>query len=151
MMVTTEQLNGRWTELRGHLQERWGDLTDNDLSRFNGRVNQLVGFITQKTGAAQQEVEQYIDEFAQAGVSTMHNASAAVQDYASRATETVNEYAASATEAMHEGYDRAARSMQDGYEQTVDVVRRSPMESLAVSFGTGLITGVIVTLLLRRN
>lgn len=150
-MVTSEQLNGQWTQLQGHLQERWGELTNDDLSQFNGRVKQLVGFVAQKTGAAKQEVEEYIDEFAQTGASVMNNVTDSLQDYTNRARETVGEYASTATDAVREGYDRAAKSVHEGYEQATDCIRRSPMESLAVSFGTGIITGVIVTLLLRRQ
>ncbi|MBI1348223.1 DUF883 family protein [bacterium] len=150
-MVTSEQINGRWTELKGSLQERWGELTDDDLSQFQGRMNQLVGFIAQKTGTAKQEVEAYIDEFVDHGVSSMYSASEAVQDYAGRAQEQIQQYAEATEQAFRQGYDEASRRLQQNYQQASECVRRNPLESLAISFGAGIVTGVVVTLLSRRN
>lgn len=49
---------GKWNELRGKVKERWGDLTDDDLDRIEGRRDQLIGAIQQRYGKAREEAEQ---------------------------------------------------------------------------------------------
>jgi len=44
---------------------------------------------------------------------------------------------------------QAAANIRSGYAEMEGVVRRHPTESLVVCFGSGLITGVIVSLLLK--
>jgi ElaB/YqjD/DUF883 family membrane-anchored ribosome-binding protein len=41
--------------------------------------------------------------------------------------------------------------MRGGYAQTERMVQQRPMESLAVGFGAGLITGVIIGLVMRSR
>lgn len=48
---------GKWNELKGKVKERWGDLTDDDLDRVEGRRDQLIGAIQQRYGKARDEAE----------------------------------------------------------------------------------------------
>lgn len=139
-MVTRQQLQGKWKEVSGRLKEQWGNLTDDDLSRAEGNVEQLVGMVQQKTGRAKEEVEKFID--------SVVNNSGQVYD---RVAATAKEYAHDATEAVRKGYEQASAQVTAGYNQAEDLVRRKPGESLAVVFGAGLISGIVVALMLRSN
>jgi uncharacterized protein YjbJ (UPF0337 family) len=48
---------GRWEELKGRIREKWGQLTDNDLEKARGNLEQLIGLIKERTGATAQEIE----------------------------------------------------------------------------------------------
>jgi uncharacterized protein YjbJ (UPF0337 family) len=48
---------GRWEELKGRVREKWGQLTDNDLDKAQGNLEQLIGLIKERTGATAQEIE----------------------------------------------------------------------------------------------
>lgn len=48
---------GKWNELKGKVKERWGDLTDDDLDRVEGRRDQLIGAIQQRYGKARADAE----------------------------------------------------------------------------------------------
>ena len=61
---TQQQIKGTWKQFRGKLQEKWGDLTDDDLDRLEGKRDQIEGFIEKKTGEARQAVRDAIDEAA---------------------------------------------------------------------------------------
>ena len=54
-------------------------------------------------------------------------------------------------ESAQEMANRATESARAGYKQTERVVRNRPVESLAVCFGAGLITGVVIALLTRSK
>jgi len=67
--------------------------------------------------------------------------------------ETVNqakEQFSHASEAAREQYERVNESIQEGYHQAEKTVQKNPAESVAVAFGTGLIAGVIISLVWRR-
>ena len=44
-MINAQILQGHWNEIKGILKQHWGDLTGDDLRRFSGDVDQLVGMI----------------------------------------------------------------------------------------------------------
>lgn len=137
-MINQQTFQGNWNEIAGKLRSKWASLTDDDLKVFNGNVDQLVGMIQRKTGAARENIEHFFE------LLTSDSASAI-----SRASETVRAGAQQAAEKVQETTKQAAASVRKGYAEVEDMVRQRPAESLAVCFGVGLITGVVVTLLLR--
>jgi uncharacterized protein YjbJ (UPF0337 family) len=150
-MATRQQLQGKWNEVKGRLKERWGQLTDDDLVRGEGNVEQLVGVIQQKTGRAKEEVEKFIDEVVEGSGNTFDRVAATAKDYASEAGEQMRRGYDQASEAARRGYDQASQKFSEGYQTAEETVRRNPMESVAVSFGAGIVAGVLVGLMLKRN
>lgn len=139
-MIGEEQVTGNWNELKGKIQQHWGQLTDDELQEVEGRVDQLVGLIQQKTGQARQQIEQTIAELSEECSGLFGEASAATREYVNRAGDAVRS-------AAHQVTDRT----QEGYAGAKELVRQRPAESVAVAFGTGLIAGVIVGLLARSR
>lgn len=137
-MVTRQQLEGQWNQVKGRIKERWGQLTDDELMQVEGNANQLVGTIQKKTGESKQAIEDFLEEVVSEGASLMNKVSDTAKDYAGKAQQVVQE-----------NYDRAAESVREGYQQAATCVKRHPMESLGVAFGTGIITGVVIGLVLR--
>ena len=56
-------LKGQWNELKGRVKERWGELTNDDLDRIEGRRDQLVGAIQQQYGRERDEVEREVERW----------------------------------------------------------------------------------------
>jgi len=54
---TTEVWKGRWNEFKGMLREKWGQLTDNELTEMQGKREQLLGLIQKRYGMAKDEAE----------------------------------------------------------------------------------------------
>jgi uncharacterized protein YjbJ (UPF0337 family) len=69
MNVTFNQdvLAGKWKQARGKVKQWWGKLTDNDLDRISGRVDQLVGIVQERYDytreQAEKEVAKFMDQF----------------------------------------------------------------------------------------
>jgi uncharacterized protein YjbJ (UPF0337 family) len=137
-MINQQTLQGNWNEIKGKLRSKWGSLTDDDLQVFNGNVDQLVGTIQRKTGESRESIEQFFEQFSSDSASAI-----------SRAGETVRAYAQQAADSVQDTSRKAAESVREGYTEVEDMVRQRPIESLAVCFGAGVITGVVVGLLLR--
>jgi len=56
-------VEGKWKQLRGKVQERWGQLTSDDLDRIEGKHDQLVGLLQEKYGYAREKAEKEVDQF----------------------------------------------------------------------------------------
>lgn len=55
-----DQIKGNWTEYKGKIKAKWGDLTDDDLDRMEGKRDELVGKIQQRYGVTKEEAEQQV-------------------------------------------------------------------------------------------
>jgi len=56
-------LKGKWLQLKGSIQERWGEFTDDDLDQINGEREQFIGKLQEKYGYARDKAESEYDDF----------------------------------------------------------------------------------------
>lgn len=150
-MVNQQTLSGNWNELKGKLRKKWGQLTNDDMQTFNGNVDQLIGMIQSKTGEARQSIEKYLDELTSSGASGVAQATEAVRDFATGAASQAREYANQAAGAVEWGSQQAMDAARQGYRQYERSVRSRPVESVAICFGIGVLTGLFVGLALRSR
>ena len=61
-----DQIEGKWKQMSGKVREKWGKLTDDDLTTINGRRDQLVGRVQERYGLAKDAAEKQVDEFMRA-------------------------------------------------------------------------------------
>lgn len=59
-----QRLKGSWKQLRGRIRETWGAVTNDDLDRSEGRLEQLIGQIEQRTGEKRAEIRRKLDRLA---------------------------------------------------------------------------------------
>lgn len=57
-----DKLTGNWNQLKGKVQQKWGQLTDDDLAYEEGKENELLGRIQEKTGESKENVKKFIDQ-----------------------------------------------------------------------------------------
>ena len=57
---------GKWKELKGSVKEKWGDLTDDEVTEVEGKTEKLVGILQAKYGyskdKAQAEYNKFMDD-----------------------------------------------------------------------------------------
>lgn len=53
-------IEGKWSEIKGTVKQKWGKLTDDDLAEINGSRERLAGKIQQNYGLARDEVEKQL-------------------------------------------------------------------------------------------
>lgn len=53
---------GEWAQVKGKLRELWGDLTDDELEKAQGRRTQLVGVIAEKYGQSRADAWNKVDQ-----------------------------------------------------------------------------------------
>ena len=54
---------GKWTQMKGKLKEKWGDLTDDDVDVAEGNAQYLAGKLQERYGWAKDRAEQEIKDF----------------------------------------------------------------------------------------
>ena len=61
--MNSDQLKGKWKQMKGSVRERWGKLTDDDLDVIDGQAEQLVGTIQERYGVAREAAQKQVDEW----------------------------------------------------------------------------------------
>lgn len=59
-----DRIEGNWKQFKGQVKEKWGKLTDDDLTVIAGKRDQLAGKLQDRYGIAKDEVERELDDFA---------------------------------------------------------------------------------------
>jgi uncharacterized protein YjbJ (UPF0337 family) len=52
-----DQVAGNWKQFQGTVKEKWGKLTDDDLTVIAGKRDKLLGKIQEKYGISKEEAE----------------------------------------------------------------------------------------------
>jgi uncharacterized protein YjbJ (UPF0337 family) len=60
--MNISQLENTWDTLKGKLKQRYGILTDDDLTFAEGKGEELVGRLQEKPGVSREELESALDE-----------------------------------------------------------------------------------------
>jgi uncharacterized protein YjbJ (UPF0337 family) len=55
------QIKGGWNEVKGKIKKAYGDLTDDDLIYEEGKDDEMLGKLQQKTGKSRDELVKWIN------------------------------------------------------------------------------------------
>jgi uncharacterized protein YjbJ (UPF0337 family) len=55
-MTTKLQIKGSWNEMKGMLKQKYGQLTDDDLSFAEGKEDELLGRLQKKLGKSREDL-----------------------------------------------------------------------------------------------
>ncbi len=55
--MNSDQFEGKWKQLKGTVKQRWGKLTDNDITALSGKKDELVGKIQERYGITREQAE----------------------------------------------------------------------------------------------
>lgn len=65
--MTNDIFEGKWKQMRGKIREQWGELTDDDVDKINGKSDRLVGLLQERYGYAKDkaglEINKLIERF----------------------------------------------------------------------------------------
>ncbi|TWI33942.1 CsbD family protein [Paracoccus sulfuroxidans] len=56
-------IQGKWDQLKGSVKEKWGDLTDDELTQISGQQDKLAGKLQEKYGWTKEKVDDEINGF----------------------------------------------------------------------------------------
>jgi uncharacterized protein YjbJ (UPF0337 family) len=58
--MTKLQMKGSWNEVKGKLKQKYGSLTDDDLTFAEGKDEELLGRLQQRLGRTKDEIREEI-------------------------------------------------------------------------------------------
>ncbi|HEY3742737.1 MAG TPA: CsbD family protein [Bryobacteraceae bacterium] len=61
-----DQVEGNWKQMTGAVKQKWGKLTDDDLTVIHGKADALAGRIQERYGISKEEARKQMDEFIKA-------------------------------------------------------------------------------------
>ncbi len=53
---------GKWNQLKGKAKQQWANLTDDDLMYVEGKEEELLGRLQERTGKTKDDIKLWIDE-----------------------------------------------------------------------------------------
>jgi uncharacterized protein YjbJ (UPF0337 family) len=62
-MINENILKGSWKEIKGDLQKKWGQLTDDELDQVQGSAKALEGLMQKKLGFQQDRAQSELNDF----------------------------------------------------------------------------------------
>jgi uncharacterized protein YjbJ (UPF0337 family) len=57
---------GKWKQLRGQVQQKWGELTNDDLDRIQGAQTEFEGLLQERYGYTKERARQEVNDFLKA-------------------------------------------------------------------------------------
>jgi uncharacterized protein YjbJ (UPF0337 family) len=61
--MNRDVLVGQWKQLKGKVKQQWGRLTDDELDTISGRYDELAGLIQERYGYSRDEAANELDMF----------------------------------------------------------------------------------------
>ena len=56
------RIKGNWNQIKGKLKQQYADLTDDDLTYVEGKEDELLGRLQERTGKSKDELRKQINE-----------------------------------------------------------------------------------------
>ena len=60
-----DRVEGNRKQFKGKAKEKWGELTDDDLTQINGNREQLEGKLQERYGYTKDQARQQLDEWSE--------------------------------------------------------------------------------------
>ncbi|MDX1543646.1 MAG: CsbD family protein [Christiangramia sp.] len=61
--MNEDQLEGKWKQIRGEFKQKYGRLTDDDVTFAEGKFDEMLGRLQEKTGRSKEELKKEIDRW----------------------------------------------------------------------------------------
>lgn len=62
-MMNKDEIGGNWKQFKGKAKEKWGKLTDDEMTVIEGKRDQLVGKIQERYGYAKDQAENEVKDW----------------------------------------------------------------------------------------
>jgi uncharacterized protein YjbJ (UPF0337 family) len=130
------RVEGNWKQMRGRAKERWGKLTDDDLTVIAGRRDQLEGVIQERYGYAKERARREIEDWYRSMESNLAEQLESLRSGIQSLSATVERIA-------QEQLPHARGRATEAIKQAEDAVKRNPLVVVAIALGFGFLIGML--------
>jgi uncharacterized protein YjbJ (UPF0337 family) len=60
-MLNQEQINGKWSEIKGGVRNLWGDITDEELDQAEGNIQSVSGIVQKRYNETKESIKKKLD------------------------------------------------------------------------------------------
>jgi ElaB/YqjD/DUF883 family membrane-anchored ribosome-binding protein len=136
--------DNRWDEVKGKLKQRYGQLTDDDLTFAEGKGEELLARLREKLGISAEDLDSELNSMRrEVGGRVDHARDRAAEiagEVRARASAAATDVKAQAGVAYEQARQRARSLQEDGEEY----VRQNPRESLVAALFAGFVVGLLI-------
>lgn len=61
--MTNQEMEGKWNQVKGKLKQKYANLTDEDLTFTEGKFDEMLGRLQEKTGKKKEELRSEIEKW----------------------------------------------------------------------------------------
>ena len=61
--MNEQEFKGKWNQAKGKLKQKYADLTDDDLTYAEGKSDELLGRLQERTGKTKEDLKKEIDKY----------------------------------------------------------------------------------------
>lgn len=61
--MNADILEGKWKQLKGSVQAKWGEITDDEFEQVKGNRERLIGLVQEKYGKKKDDVRREVDDY----------------------------------------------------------------------------------------
>ena len=130
------QVEGNWKQIKGRVKERWGKLTNDDLTAIAGRRDRLDGMIQERYGYARERLRKEIADWHGSLVSSREEKIASLRSGIPTLSSSDERIA---DEQLAHTRSTAEKALNDAEE----AFRRNPLVVIAVALGLGFLIGML--------
>jgi uncharacterized protein YjbJ (UPF0337 family) len=125
------RVEGDWKQIKGSVKERWGKLTDDDLTVIRGRRDQLEGKLQERYGYAKDRARREIEDWYR---STEFNLADAIETLRAEIQGLTSTVAHIANKQIGRAQVKATEAAHDAEE----AITRHPFTAIAIAIAVGL-------------
>jgi uncharacterized protein YjbJ (UPF0337 family) len=130
------RVEGNWKQIRGKVKERWGELTDDDLTAIAGRRDRLEGMIQERYGYAKERARREIEDWYRSLESNLAEEIESLRSGIHSLSSTVERIA-------QEQLPHLRSRATDAVKQADDAIKQNPLIVVAVALGIGFLVGIV--------
>jgi uncharacterized protein YjbJ (UPF0337 family) len=130
------RVEGDWKQSKGSVKERWGKLTDDDLTVIRGRRDQLEGKLQERYGYAKDRARREIEDWYR---STEFNLADAIETLRAEIQGLTSTVAHIASKQIGRAQVKATEAGHDAEE----AITQHPFTAIAIAVGLGFLLGVL--------
>lgn len=129
--MNTEQTKGSLEWMKGEIQKKWGQLTDDDLKEFKGNWHVFAGQLRKKLDISQDDADRQVSDFVDKLNKGLFGGTGQLEN---------------GIDFLKEQAEHLKENVSQASEKVVNYVKEKPMASL----GIALLAGVLLAVIARR-
>ena len=130
--------------IKAQLKERYGQLTDDDLTFVAGKSEELLARLRKKLGLSGHDLNELLNELKANANGRVEQVKAKAEDFADEVRAKLGKAAEEVRAQAGVAYDEARQRVRTLREDGEEYVRQNPCETLVAAVCAGFVAGLLI-------